>query len=411
MFHAPHGYQRAPLPPAREQEPETPLARTATATPRSGAGAVTTPATPARAATPAPTPGATPAPKQRDAFFDNAKYLAIVFVAMAHMWEPVMDGSRATRALYIVVYSFHMPAFIIISGYFSRGFDMSRKKIQRLVTGVAVPYVIFETAYTLFKRWADDPDQSISLLDPWYLTWFLIALFVWRLTTPLWQSLRHPLPVALAIAVLASVTPNIGDDLNLQRVLQFLPYFVLGLLLKPEHFRMVRRREVRLLALPVVLATVVFAYWAAPRLDLGWFYHSSAAQQIGAPWWAGVVMTFALFGCSLVLTACFLAWVPGRTMWFTVLGAGTLGGYLLHGFLVKGAGYADLFETYPWLSTPPGEIFLTVAMAVVVTLLCTPLVRRLFRWAMEPEMNWAFRRDAVENARQRERRPAAKASA
>ncbi|GAA1513618.1 acyltransferase family protein [Streptomyces albidochromogenes] len=411
MFHAPHGYQRAPLPPAREQEPETPLARTATATPRSGAGALPTPATPARAATPAPTSGATPAPKQRDAFFDNAKYLAIVFVAMAHMWEPVMDGSRATRALYIVVYSFHMPAFIIISGYFSRGFDMSRKKIQRLVTGVAVPYVIFETAYTLFKRWADDPDQSISLLDPWYLTWFLIALFVWRLTTPLWQSLRHPLPVALAIAVLASVTPNIGDDLNLQRVLQFLPYFVLGLLLKPEHFRMVRRREVRLLALPVVLATVVFAYWAAPRLGLGWFYHSSAAQQIGAPWWAGVVMTFALFGCSLVLTACFLAWVPGRTMWFTVLGAGTLGGYLLHGFLVKGASYADLFETYPWLSTPPGEICLTVAMAVVVTLLCTPFVRRLFRWAMEPEMNWAFRSDPVENARRREHRPAAKASA
>ncbi|MFF3338061.1 acyltransferase family protein [Streptomyces flavidovirens] len=409
MFHAPHGYQRAPLPPAREQEPETPLARTAaTTTLRSGADTVPTPAAPARAATPAP--AAAPAPKQRDAFFDNAKYLAIVFVAVAHMWEPVMDGSRTTRALYLVVYSFHMPAFIIISGYFSRGFDMSRKKIQRLITGVAVPYVIFETAYTFFKRWADDPDQSISLLDPWYLTWFLIALFVWRLTTPVWQSLRHPLPVALAIAVLASVTPNIGDDLNLQRVLQFLPYFVLGLLLKPEHFRMVRRREVRLLALPVVLCTLVFAYWAAPRIELGWFYHSSAAQQIGAPWWAGVVMTFALFGCSLVLTACFLAWVPGRTMWFTVLGAGTLGGYLLHGFLVKGAGYADLFETYPWLSTPLGEIFVTVVIAVAVTLLCTPFVRRMFRWAMEPEMNWAFRRDAVDNARQRERHPAGKAT-
>ncbi|GGX40201.1 hypothetical protein GCM10010353_64480 [Streptomyces chryseus] len=198
------------------------------------------------------------------------------------------------------------------------------------------------------------------------------------------------------------MTPNIGDDLNLQRVLQFLPYFVLGLLLKPEHFRMVRRREVRLLAIPVVLCTLVFTYWVAPGMKLGWFYHSSAAQQIGAPWWAGVVMTFALFGCSLVLTACFLAWVPGRTMWFTVLGAGTLGGYLLHGFLVKGAGYADLFETYPWLSTPLGEISLTIATAAAVTLLCTPPVLRIFRWAMEPRMNWAFRSDPVKNARHRE---------
>ena len=48
-------------------------------------------------------------------------------------------------------------------------------------------------------------------------------------------------------------------------------------------------------------------------------------------------MTLALFGCSLVLVACFLAWVPGRRTWFTALGAGTLYGYLLHGFLVQGA--------------------------------------------------------------------------
>ncbi|MGW0551649.1 acyltransferase family protein [Streptomyces altiplanensis] len=398
MFHAPHGYQRAPLPPAREQEPETPLARTLA------------PATPVPVPVPTAAPTPAPAPKQRDAFFDNAKYLAIVLVAVAHMWEPVMDGSRATRALYMVVYSFHMPAFIIISGYFSRGFDLRPKKVQRLITGVAVPYLIFETVYSLFKRWADDPGHSISLLDPWYLTWFLIALFVWRLTTPIWRSLRHPLPVALTIAVLASVTPGIGDDLNLQRVLQFLPFFVLGLLLKPEHFMMVRRREARLLAVPVVLSTLAFAYWAAPRLELGWFYHSSAAQDRGAPWWTGIVMTFALFGCSLLLTACFLSWVPGRTMWFTVLGAGTLGGYLLHGFLVKGANYAGLFDSYPWLSSPLGEVFLTVAIAVAVTLMCTPPVRRLFRWSMEPEMNWAFLRDPAEDARQRERRPVGKAS-
>ncbi len=403
MFHAPHGYQRAPLPPAREQEPETPHARTL-------APAAPDPV-PTAASTPVPVPAPSPAPKQRDAFFDNAKYLAIVLVAMAHMWEPVMDGSRATRALYMVVYSFHMPAFIVISGYFSRGFDLRPKKVQRLITGVAVPYVIFETVYSLFKQWADDdPGHPISLLDPWYLTWFLVALFVWRLTTPVWRSLRHPLPVALAIAVLASVTPGIGDDLNLQRVLQFLPYFVLGLLLKPEHFKMVRRREVRLLAVPVVLSVLAFAYWVAPRLELGWFYHSSAAQDRGAPWWAGVVMTFALFGCSLLMTACFLSWVPGRTMWFTVLGAGTLGGYLLHGFLVKGANYAGLFDSYAWLSSPLGEVFLTVAIAVAVTLMCTPPVRRLFRWAMEPEMNWAFRRDPAEDARQRERRPAGKVS-
>ncbi|MGW1889124.1 acyltransferase family protein [Streptomyces sp. NPDC002004] len=355
----------------------------------------TAPASPAPVAGPAGSAAEEPAkPKQRDAFFDNAKYLAIVLVAMGHSWEPLTDGSRTAEALYMIVYTFHMPAFIIISGYFSRSFDMRPDRLKRLVTGVAVPYVIFEVAYALFKRWADhDPNHPISLLDPWYLTWFLAALFIWRLTTPLWKVVRWPLPLALAIAVLASVSPDIGDDLDLQRVLQFLPFFVLGLNLKPHHFQMVRRREIRILSVPLFAVAFVVAYWAAPRMTSAWFYHRDSAQELGVPWWVGVVMTFALFGCSIVLTSCFFAWVPRRKMWFTVLGAGTLYGYLLHGFLAKGSRFWGWFDDFAWLHSPYGEVFVTLVAAAVVSLLCTPPVRRVFRWAMEPEMRWAFKPD------------------
>ncbi|WP_327236644.1 acyltransferase family protein [Streptomyces sp. NBC_01317] len=373
MFQAPHGYDRTPLPQTSPApEPKSPTGTDASAV------------------------ADTPRPAQRDAFFDNAKYLAIVLVAVAHAWEPVMDGSRATKALYLVVYGFHMPAFIIVSGYFSRSFTGRPHQVRRLLTGIAVPYVVFEAGYSLFKRYADDtPGHPVSLLDPWYLTWFLAALFIWRLTAPIWRALRHPLPVALVIAALASLAPDIGDDLNLQRVLQFLPYFVLGMSLRPEHFQLVRRPEVRKLAVPLFAGALVFAYAAAPRMRTGWLYHSTSAQQQGGPWWAGPVMTFVLFGCSVVLSAGFLAWVPRRGMWFTVLGAGTICGYLLHGFLVKGAVFAGLFDTYPWLSDPAGEVVVSLVAAVAVTLLCTPPVRRLFRFAMEPEMTWAFRRDVV----------------
>ncbi|MEU0147777.1 acyltransferase family protein [Streptomyces sp. NPDC006288] len=385
MSKAPSDIQRAQFTPdGRESEPGYEQTRTV-----AGAHSAGSATAPARAAPPVPA-------KRRDAYFDNVKYLAIVLVAVAHAWEPVMDGSRTARALYMVVYTFHMPAFILVSGYFSRSFDMSAPKVKRLVTGVVVPYVLFETAYSLFKRFAGGVDDTpITLLDPLFLTWFLIALFIWRVTTPLWQSLRHPLPVALAIAVLASVTPGIGDDLDLQRVCQLLPFFVLGLLMKPEHFQLVRRREVRLLALPLFAGALAFAYWAAPRMQLGWFYRSSAAQELDAPWWSGAVMTLAMFGCALLLTVGFLAWVPRRHMWFTVLGAGTICGYLLHGFLVKGAGYYDLFDRYEWLKGPAGLVVVSLVAAAAVTVLCTPPVRRALRFATEPDMNWAFRRNLV----------------
>ncbi|OIJ69428.1 acyltransferase family protein [Streptomyces mangrovisoli] len=387
MFHSDSssGHQRTPLPPAQ----------------RPAAGVPSPRHSPERPA-PENRPTKGESGKKRDAFFDNAKYLAIVLVAMGHSWEPVKAHNQFLKALYDVVYTLHMPAFIIISGFFSRSFDARPDRLRRLVTGVVVPYVLFETAYSLFKRYVGHtPDQPISLLDPWYLTWFLCALFVWRLTTPIWRQLRHPLAVALVVAMAASVSPDIGNDLDMQRVLQFLPYFVLGLTLRPEHFRLVRRWSVRIAAVPVFAVALAVAYWAAPQMNTAWFYHRDAAQELAAPWWVGPLMVLALFACSLVLTACFYSWVPGRRMWFTSLGAGTLYGYLLHGFLLKGADLRGWFEQ-PWLHRPLGVVLVTLFAVTAVTLLCTPPVQRVFRFAMEPRMEWAFRRDAGDAARRRE---------
>lgn len=383
MFLAPSRTQRTELPPETlDAEPAHRSAATATAAPPASATASPT-------AAPATAPGA----RKRDPYFDNVKYLAIVLVAVAHAWEPVMGDSRTARALYMIIYTFHMPAFIVVSGYFSRSFDASPARMKRLVTGVAVPYVVFETAYSLFRRYAGgDPDAPVTLLDPLFLTWFLAALLIWRLTTPLWRTLRHPLPVALALAALASLCPGIGDDLDLQRVLQFLPFFVLGVIARPEHFARLRRREVRLLSLPLFAGALVFAYAMAPHMQLGWFYRSDSAQEMGAPWWSGPVMTLLMFGCATLLTAGFLSWVPGRRTWFTVLGAGTICGYLLHGFLIRGAEYAGLIDRNAWLSGPAGLVVVSVTAAVAVTLLCTPPVRRVMRFATEPDMSWAFRR-------------------
>ncbi|GHJ03218.1 membrane protein [Streptomyces olivaceus] len=341
--------------------------------------------------------------RHRDAFFDNAKFLAIALVGIGHSWGQILNGNPTVEALYRVLYTFHMPAFIIISGYFSRSFDASPRRVKRLITGVVVPYVVFETAYALHRRFSEDPGNDISLLDPTYLLWFLCALFVWRLTTPIWQTLRWPLPVSLVIAALASVTPTIGNDLNMQRVLQFLPCFVLGLLLRPEHFQLVRRRSVRILSVPVVAAALAIAWWSMPRMQTDWFYRNASVEDMGAPWWSGPIVTLALFGCSVVLTACFFSWVPGRRMWFTTLGAGTIYGYLLHGFLSKEATFSGWFHN-AWWDTPLGGIVLTALAATVITLLCTKPVQRVMRYVVEPKMDWAFKRDAGDSARSREKR-------
>jgi fucose 4-O-acetylase-like acetyltransferase len=357
--------------------------------PRDAAGAPAPPGEPVAAEGSPPARGPGPA-RGRDPFFDNAKYLTLVLVACGHAWEPLTHGSRAATAAYLTVYAFHMPAFALISGYFSRSFDMAPQRLKRLVTGVVVPYLVFETAYTLFYRWAqDDPGYPLSLLDPWYVMWFLAALFVWRLTTPVWLMLRHPLPVALGLAVLAACSPDLGGDLSLQRVLGFLPYFVLGLTLRPAHFARLRTRGARLLALPVAAGALAAAYGVAPWFDAGWLYHRGAVTGQGAPRWAGLLTTPAFFLLALLLTACFLAWVPRRPLWCTTLGAGTMYGYLLHGFLIKSSRFWHWYD-HPWVHTPAGGLAVTALAVGGITALCSAPVRAVLRHVVEPRMDWAF---------------------
>lgn len=379
----PAGHQRAPLPPSQEA-----AAHSESPAPTELTAQRSAPSQPRRS-------GA------RDPFLDNAKFLTIVLVVCGHSWGPLRGESRAAETLYMVVYTFHMPAFIIISGYLSRSFEARPGQLKRLLTGVALPYLIFETVFTLFKRYLDGSDEPFSLTRPSYALWFLIALFIWRLTAPVWKLLRWPMPVALVIAALASATPDISTDLNLQRVFQFLPFFVLGLQLKPEHFKAVQRRSLRLLAVPVLLAAVVVGYWASPRMNVSWFYHVKAAQNMGAPGWVGIVMMLALFACGLALTVCFLAWVPTRRTWFTSLGAGTMYAYLLHVYPHNWAIAHGWYKT-DWINTPGGRVFVTLCALTVATALCSPPVRRLFRPLVEPRVEWMFRRDAGAQARKRE---------
>ncbi|GAA0494401.1 acyltransferase family protein [Streptomyces olivaceiscleroticus] len=343
----------------------------------------------------------------RDPFFDNAKLLAMVLVVAGHAWQPLKD-SHAVWSAYLFLYMFHMPLFIVISGYFSRSFVLKPEQGKRLLTGVALPYLVFETAYTLYGNVVDGRHNDLSLLSPWYLTWFLAALFVWRLTAPVWRAMHPYLAVGLAFAVaLIGAATSVSGILNLDRVLQFLPFFVIGLVLRPEHWQLLRARWVRIASVPVLVAGAAFAYWAKGRMTAQWAMHNHSWGELHVSWPIGVAMVLGTTLCSLVLSAAFLALVPRRRTWFTSLGAGTLCAYLLHGFFVRTAAWKGWFDAAFW-HTPAGELAVTVFGVALALILTSAPVRRFFRPVMEPRMDWAFRMPLAR--RQAPARPAEEAS-
>jgi fucose 4-O-acetylase-like acetyltransferase len=325
--------------------------------------------------------------KVRDPFFDNAKFLAIVLVVAGHAIEP-LRGTREAHALYLFVYTFHMPVFIIITGYFSRGFTFSSGKARKLITNLAVPYVIFETAYSVFRWAAGGKEFEISLLAPVWLTWFLMAAFFWRLSTPVWQQLRWPISIAILIALLSGMN-SLPSTFEMHRTLGLLPFFVIGLKLEPKHFVLLRRPACRLAAVAVLAAGLAVAFAAHNHMTIEWAYWRHGNDYLGVSELTGTVMRMGMLTASLLLSAAFLALVPARATWFTGLGAATLYAYLLHGFPVKLATYNHWYRA-EWLHGPAG-VAAVAALSVLLTIALTqPVVRRGLRWAVEPTLSWAF---------------------
>ncbi|MEV6398671.1 acyltransferase family protein [Streptomyces sp. NPDC051907] len=318
----------------------------------------------------------------RDPFFDNAKFLLIALVALGHSWEQVIGGTHTLRAVHTVVYAFHMPAFILLSGYFSRSFTGRPDQMRRLVSGVLLPYLIFEVLYTAVYHWTRDEPFSITPTAPSYICWFMIALFVWRLSAPIWRAVRFAVPIAVLVSLAAGMTV-MGGDLALPRVLMFLPWFVLGLKLRPEHFALVRTRLARRLAAPVFVVAGVVAYRIAPEPDDHWLSMDAGYGLLQVSPSRYLVLRLLVFLASAALVAAFLALVPGRRTWFTALGAVTLYPYLLHGIAIRTVEYFGGFAAAKSWGLP-GELLLSVGAVTAVVLLSLPLVRTLARPLIEP---------------------------
>lgn len=337
------------------------------------------------------------APK-RDALLDNAKFLLILLVFVGHAIEPVTD-TRIANAVYFWIYIFHMPAFVLICGYLSRSFDGSARRIDKLLTTVAAPYVIFWGLYAL-QSFAVDRNLPDGPLEPLWITWFLAALFVWRLTVPLWNRIRWPLAVAVVVSLAAAFVET-GEVLGVSRILSLLPFFVAGLLVRQEHLDFLHNKLVQVWSAAVVLVTAAASYIYFEQLSREWVYwRESLVERDMDLLPIGIPARLVFLAMAFCLTAALLSLTPRRSTWFTRYGALTMYVFLLHGLIIRLAEQFGWYEFTGDLMGAHAEFVLNAAVAVALTfVLCSRPVQAVTGWAVEPRVDWLLRRDPDRAAR------------
>lgn len=336
--------------------------------------------------------------RERIPLWDNARFGCIVLVVMGHAIQRQTIDSDNALVLYLFIYAFHMPAFAIISGYFTKATPPGSRQMRKVLTDIVLPYVLFESIWSLVQ-WLVEGRAAFNPSEPNWTLWFLLALAFFRVVLPYLALVRWPMLWAIVASVGVGYLANVDSTFSASRAIGILPFFLLGWYLRQwrvaEWWRDLGARAWWFRG----GAVVVFLVWLGVVLvniqpfrafDLRfWFFYDDSYQDLGEPvWWAGL-LRLALIGQAMLLSACFFALIPRRETFFSAFGQATMYVYLLHSFVLYPIRETGVLRaehaSATWLVT------MVIASFAISIALASPFVRRVFRPLVEPKPRWLFR--------------------
>src|SRR5690625_3691176 len=272
---------------------------------------------------------------KRNAYFDNAKIILIFLVVFGHMIQPFRDDHAMVGTLYTWMYTFHMPAFILIAGFFAKG-SGKMDYIIKLGKRLLIPYLIFQAIYSIYYFYiGKDGWLTESIFYPHWSLWFLMSLFCWHLLLILFRKIPPVLGISIAFlfGVIIGYFDQVGHTFSLSRTFVFFPYFLLGYWMSKQQIMQLGRKGVKMVSGIVLVAAAVIIYYA-PDIHTGWLLASKPYTDLGAPLF-GSFARMSVYMTSIIMVTSVLAWIPSKRFSFTSLGARTLYVYLLHGFFIQ----------------------------------------------------------------------------
>ena len=315
---------------------------------------------------------------QRLACWDNIKMLLIFLVVLGHaiaytQWA----GDTSLLCLYNCIFSFHMPVFVFISGYFSKRITGPRKKDVEILL---YPYLVFQVLNVFYVRYIEHNPASWNLFIPLHQNWYILALFIWRLTIPYFQYVNKWIGIAIALGLsLIFSKYQVPDNLfALNYVFVFLPFFVFGYYIDEADIQKIEKRFVNvfvLIAAFVLFAAIIAGTYHSTNLGL------TITQAFKPPYICTSYISYGLrfvgFGLSFMLI--YMMFVMKDKLGTSSAnrldfrGGGTILVYLAHYFFV-----IPLWNVLPRLNWMISFAICIATSIILCWVFSRPIVIRIF---------------------------------
>ena len=269
--------------------------------------------------------------KQRDYLFDNYKVFLIVLVVIGHFIEQSYEYNSFLYTLKWLIVSFHMPAFIFISVYFSKR-ELSFKTLFRKLV---IPYIVYELIYYLLYIIIIHKSTRLYLMYPKFSLWYILALFIWRLLTPYVKKLPHYMMLSVAAGLLIGCSSIPDNFLSIPRVLVFFPFFLAGTLFDRDILTRLRNRKNQFLALTGIIAFTSFLILEPLHKNLSpkIFYGRYNYNYLGQGSLEGILCRMICYAIGFGMTFAIALLISEKKNQYSYIGTRTMAVYLFHGLI------------------------------------------------------------------------------
>lgn len=304
--------------------------------------------------------------------YDTIRCLLIFLVIMGHCLE-YCDGNLA-RNLYRFIYSFHMPAFIYITG------RMARFKKVRIYKRLILAYLIFQPGYILFNRWFFAEQSNIQYTLPIWIMWYLLTIISYYILIPMLPDKGSKwslffLVLSLIVSLTIGYMGDIGYYLSLSRTLCFYPFFILGYYFDSMAKKLTERPPLRFGITGFCIIGIVTGeyYFNCRNISIG-------ALQ-GAYSYAASSSTIIDRGLMLLTATCWIILfeilIPDRKIFIvSTIGQNTMPIYLMHGFIIRYFYFIRLFH----FSLISNLLLACIVTVILMLIFGNRYVGKLFRF-------------------------------
>ncbi len=335
---------------------------------------------------------------QRDMRLDNVRGVLIILVVIGHFLLPINQSeTRLILGLTYVIYAFHMPCFVMLSGYYAKGVYRD----GRFRWGKAVQMFWLYTVYELVVYFTEGMAEGHMELIPHFFKesgapWYLLALTVWYMTIPFFQRFRgRRSSLYITIAMFAGVSflkyyIQIGSILSLDRILTFMPFFYTGYFcsqLQLDRYLLSRfKRPVDIFALFctfMILVGIKDLFFKFNLVVFGADYKRYATDCTQWMWLVNLIWYWVAMSMSLGLIGNML---NRRMAIISELGRNTLPIYFVHRPLrdiLQFAGFYEMIDPFNRLHVAGLVLFSIVLTVLLSNRIISELFSRL-RTALNP---------------------------